>query len=305
MKKSLSKKTKLIVAATLVGVVCIGGTYAYFTDKVDLVNTFNFSGHVDIEADEDMKNPNDASTDIEYKDPENPVPGQEVSKKPYFINKGAIPVYVRAKVEFINPEDLSKPTYDDKDNWLSEDCLLNNGNEEAANFGVCKGWTKQGETEQTTKGSKVVYNYDSVVPANDNTKHYLFTGVKIPKEWNNADLGKKTLEKTVTVYYNDVKKTTPVFTKTELADGAITYEDATGAAKTEDDFAALTEVQKGNFKETKSYSLEYSQSVKILVSFEAVQAVGFDNAEDAWNAVGNNVIKANAYDEVTEGTKEP
>lgn len=303
--KSLSKRTKLIVAGILVGALCIGGTFAYFTDKVDLENTFSFSGNVTIDAGEDMKNPDGSSVDIPYKDPENPVPGQEVSKKPYFINKGAIPVYVRAKVTFINPEDLEKPTYDDKDNWLSEDCLLNNGNDEDTSFGVCDGWTKFGDTKETTNGSEVEYRFNDVVPRNDTTKYYLFTGVKIPKEWNNADIGKKTLEKTVTTYYNDTRKTEPVLIKTILADGTTTYEGTDGSEKTEDDFNALTDIQKGNYKETESYSLEYSQSIKVLVSFEAVQAVGFENANDAWNTVGDNVIKANSYEKVTEGTVEP
>lgn len=283
----MSKKTKAIVSAGLIGALCIGGAFAYFTDKADLVNTFKFSGKASITAGETM-NPDDPTDpgDIPYEDPTNPVPGQTISKQPYFTNSGDIAVYARAKVTYVNPSDMTEPEVVTADNWLSDLSLLNE-----TGAGVCAGWNKNADG---------YYYYDGVVDANEtvDTKHYLFTGVKMPSEWNNTDLAEKVLESVVTTYYTDSAKTTPVIVKTVVGD-TTTYALPDGTVQTQADFDALSDEVKGNWTENKNYALVFSKEAKVLITFEVIQSEGFDSAEEAF-AGGKEIQKSDTLTETTE-----
>lgn len=286
----MSKKTKAIVSAGLIGALCIGGAFAYFTDKADLVNTFKFSGKASIDAGETMNPDPDKPTDpgdTPYEDPTNPVPGKTISKQPYFTNNGDIDVYARAKVTYINPEGMAEPDVVTADNWLSELSLLNENGQ-----GVCDGWTKNADG---------YYYFSDVVPAKEDAsvKHYLFTGVKLPSEWSNSDLAEKTLVDTVTTYYTNSTKTEAVLVKTVKADGTTSYASPTGEVKTEEDFNNLTEQQKGNWSEKKNYTLAFSKEAKVLITFEVIQAEGFNSSEEAFTG-GKDIQKADTLTETSE-----
>lgn len=282
----MSKKTKMIVSLGLMGALCVGGAFAYFTDKAEMVNTFKFNGKVSITAGETM-NPDDPTDpgDTPYQDPEKPVPGQTISKQPYFTNSGDIDVYARAKVTYINPKDMVQPAEITSDNWLSDLSLLNEEGQ-----GVCSGWTKN------TDG---YYYYNGVVPANETTeKHYLFTGVKLPSEWKNSDLAEKVLASTVTTYYSDSTKTTPVMVKTVEGE-TVSYALPDGTVKTQADFDALEDIVKGNWTEQKNYTLAVAKEAKVLITFEVIQSEGFENSVDAF-AGGKVIEKADTLTETSE-----
>lgn len=282
----MSKKTKMIVSLGLMGALCVGGAFAYFTDKAEMVNTFKFNGKVSITAGETM-NPDDPTDpgDTPYQDPEKPVPGQTISKQPYFTNSGDIDVYARAKVTYINPKDMVQPAEITADNWLSDLSLLNEEGQ-----GVCSGWTKNADG---------YFYYNGVVPANETTeKHYLFTGVKLPSEWKNSDLTEKVLANTVTTYYSDSTKTSPVMIKTVEGE-TVSYALPDGTVKTQADFDALGDVVKGNWTEKKNYTLSVAKEAKVLITFEVIQSEGFENSVDAF-AGGKVIEKADTLTETSE-----
>lgn len=85
-KKSLAS---MLIALGLVGVIMIGATMAYLTDKTDdVVNTFTI-GRVNIDLTEPSWNPEDAE-DLE--------PGAEIAKDPIVTNNGKNDAYVAVQV---------------------------------------------------------------------------------------------------------------------------------------------------------------------------------------------------------------
>lgn len=102
-KKSL---VTMIVAVTLVAVVGVGATLAYFTDKEDATNVITM-GHVDIELTEPHfdKEKDENGNDVPGFDGEednvisNIVPGQEVPKDPTItLTENSARAYIRVKL---------------------------------------------------------------------------------------------------------------------------------------------------------------------------------------------------------------
>lgn len=89
----MNKRKILLLAAvlTMVAVLGIGGTLAYFTDTDDATNTFTV-GNVDIELTE-PKWDEDGSGDAP-----DVYPGEPLAKDPTVTNKGANPCFVRLQV---------------------------------------------------------------------------------------------------------------------------------------------------------------------------------------------------------------
>lgn len=103
------KLLSLVAALTLVGVVGIGATLAYFTDSDAETNVITM-GHVDIDLDEpnfDTPEDDPSTPDVdeskEEKDNtiEDVTPGQEIVKDPTItVAEDSEDAYIRAKVEF-------------------------------------------------------------------------------------------------------------------------------------------------------------------------------------------------------------
>ncbi len=157
------KLLSLVLALTLVGVVGIGATLAYFTDKSDVTNTFTM-GHVDItltekevvfdEATGEYVESEDAIDEdgLEFADV---MPGQTVPKTPVIaVEDGSEDAYIRAKIEIGGLTDEQAAQ------------LL-------AGIAINEGWT-------LTDG---YYYYN--VAVTENTKVELFNTVTIPGAWGN------------------------------------------------------------------------------------------------------------------------
>ena len=87
------RKIMLLVAMlSMVAILGIGGTLAYFTAEDSVDNVFTI-GNVDI----DLQEPNWDSSGS--KDAEDAYPGEPLAKDPKVVNVGANPCFVRIKVE--------------------------------------------------------------------------------------------------------------------------------------------------------------------------------------------------------------
>lgn len=147
-KKSL---LTIVMALTLVGVVGIGATLAYFTDEADAKNTITM-GHVDIDLDE----PNFP----EDKEIENVIPGDVITKDPTItVAEDSESAYIRAKVIL--------------DNKLSDE----QKSELLANINI--------DTDKWyLNADDGYYYYNSIVSAGDSV--ILFDKVVIPETWGNG-----------------------------------------------------------------------------------------------------------------------
>ena len=90
----MNKKKILVLAMTLsmVAILAIGGTIAYFTDKEEATNTFTVGG-VDIKLTEPQWDANGSQDAPEV------YPGEALAKDPTIENIGKNPCFVRVKVE--------------------------------------------------------------------------------------------------------------------------------------------------------------------------------------------------------------
>lgn len=149
----------------LAGLLVIGGSLAYFTDKNKAENFISL-GHVDITLTEEMQNPLNPEETISYRDPVNVLPGDRISKIPLIhLAEDSLPSYIRATIAIVNPGNVTPPvTIDsidlDKDNWV---CIK----DEAADY-VWTCYFVGGERE-------------GILNPGDTAE--LFTEVKIPGEW--------------------------------------------------------------------------------------------------------------------------
>ena len=86
----------LITSLTLVAVVGVGATLAYFTDSDDATNVITM-GHVDVELEEPNFDNEDGEDDNKIDDV---TPGQEIVKDPTItVVKGSADAYIRATLE--------------------------------------------------------------------------------------------------------------------------------------------------------------------------------------------------------------
>ena len=151
----MNKKKILVLAMTLsmVAILAIGGTIAYFTDKEEATNVFTI-GNVDIILEE----PNWVGTGST--DAPEVYPGEALAKDPTVINDGANPCFVRIEVEGLDclkPADDIIYRTDYVDNELGDD------------------WVKH------TDG---YYYYTKVLAAGETTDA-LFDQIVIPKNLEN------------------------------------------------------------------------------------------------------------------------
>lgn len=153
----MNKKKILVMlsAVTLVAVIGIGATLAYFTDKDAATNVITM-GHVDIDLDEPNFDPTpDGEKDNKIEDI---VPGQEIVKDPTItVAEDSQDAYIRAKIEF--SDNLSAEQQADLLEGINVDFTV---------------WFL---------GADGYYYYKDVVSAGN--KVVLFDTVVIPEKWGN------------------------------------------------------------------------------------------------------------------------
>lgn len=140
----------MVAAVSLVAVIGVGATLAYFTDKDSKTNVVTM-GKVDIKLDEPefSKNPDDTITDVK--------PNQTIAKDPKItVEEGSLDAYVRAKIVF---EGLSDEQVADILPLIDID------------------------TTKWFLSTDGYYYYQASMAAG--ASDYLFQSVKIPENWGN------------------------------------------------------------------------------------------------------------------------
>lgn len=109
--KMMKKRTKLGVSLALVGILAVGGTYAYLQFQTGPVeNTFTFGDNVNGEIKEphwDGECFEGETCDIEAtgkQDAQNFTPGQTIAKDPQLKNTSNVPAYAAVKIEYTGVE---------------------------------------------------------------------------------------------------------------------------------------------------------------------------------------------------------
>ncbi|MEF9916514.1 MAG: TasA family protein [Lachnospiraceae bacterium] len=155
----MNKKKKIAITITslsLLFVVAIGASLAYFTDKDNKENTVTM-GNIDISLKETME---ENGKEVPYKDPVNVKPGQTVSKIPNIKNESGInDCYVRAIITITNPK--------------GADPLLT-----IADLNIAAGWN----VVSISANSWYCYCNSVIAP---NAIVQPFTKVLIPEKWSN------------------------------------------------------------------------------------------------------------------------
>lgn len=107
----MKKRTKLGVSLALVGILAVGGTYAYLQFQTGPVeNTFTFGDNVNGEIKEphwDGECFEGETCDIEAtgkQDAQNFTPGQTIAKDPQLKNTSNVPAYAAVKIEYTGVE---------------------------------------------------------------------------------------------------------------------------------------------------------------------------------------------------------
>ena len=183
MRKKNIKKGIGIIA--LAGILMIGATFAYFTDKDSAMNIIRL-GHVDIDITEEMKDPeHPEGITVPYKDPENVYPGDRISKIPRIhLKTDSLASYVRVVVTITNPQSAKPPvTIDDINiddaNWLvlpdqaSENvwyCYYIGGEQE--------GLIQPGETAEVFSEVKIPDDWGTEINASEVKVHILAEAVQ-------------------------------------------------------------------------------------------------------------------------------
>lgn len=166
------------------------GTLAYLTDTDSAKNTFTV-GHVKINLDEakvgdDGKKLTDDSAERVQKNSYHLLPGHVYDKDPTVtVLKGSDESYVRMLVTYTFDEPI---TWGPNFNNLFKQLLQNYDN----NTWIGKSVKDIKKVEGTEKYESITfeYRYKETVSAKDADKELepLFTGIKIPETWNNAEM---------------------------------------------------------------------------------------------------------------------
>ncbi len=162
MKKKI---VSLALVASLLALVIVGGTLAYFTDTESANNTF-VVGNVDITLSESN-----------WTAPEAAVPGITYAKNPVVTNTGINDAYVRLKVTFDNYADFVAAGVTDLRT------LLQGVNTEV--------WTAIAEPVVAGDTVTYTYTYNTTLAGSASPEAAtaaLFTGVQIPGTFDNADM---------------------------------------------------------------------------------------------------------------------
>lgn len=162
MKKKI---VSLALVASLLALVIVGGTLAYFTDTENATNTFVI-GNVDITL-----------TESSWTAPEAAVPGFTYAKNPVITNTGTNDAYVRLKVTFDNYGDFVAAGVTDLRTML-----------QGVNTEV---WTAIAEPAVSGDTVTYTYTYNTILVGSADpaaATAALFTGVQIPGTFDNADM---------------------------------------------------------------------------------------------------------------------
>ena len=168
----MSKKKILVLAMALsmVAILAIGSTIAYFTAEDNAENVFTV-GNVEI----DLTEPNwEATGEDEAADA---YPGEALAKDPTVENTGANPCFVRIKVTGLNILQIHS---------LSEE-LIKIRNSAYALDDVNEGWTLHEELNEEGAISYIYYN--SVLAAGETTATPAFSHIVIPADTTNEGSG--------------------------------------------------------------------------------------------------------------------
>lgn len=168
-----------IVAATLVAVIGVGATLAYFTDSDEAQNVLTL-GAVDIELDE----PNYKGDD-EY---QSVVPGDVIVKDPIItLASDSEDAYVRIRLEV----DMKKLVYDVSSNELAGEVDLEEELETSAIKDLLEGTVEtvgliaQSEENGWFYNDEDGYYYFNKKLTQENAEALFFNQVNIPREWGN------------------------------------------------------------------------------------------------------------------------
>ncbi|MBU5482306.1 hypothetical protein [Blautia sp. MSJ-19] len=143
------KKGTKIAAGILIGsMIAATGVYGAFSDSLDVVNRISV-GDVHISVSEFAQK---GTGEVQYKDPENVIPGQKISKIPRITNY-ALPCWIRAKIDWEGGNEELEGLTDTELSGISED------------------WVKRGE----------YYYYTKVLKKRESAD--FFKAVTIPEEW--------------------------------------------------------------------------------------------------------------------------
>lgn len=202
-----------VVAVTLVAVLGVGATLAYFTDKEEATNVITM-GHVDIELTEPNFEGQASEENENEKIITNILPGQEIPKDPTItLNPSSEDAYIRVKLDcrFVDVEGEEEKLYSYTINKLIPELNEN------------KDWFY----------SDGYYYYQKVLTQDDTTTEnvneniaVMFNKVVIPAEWGN-EYADGTLK--ISIVAEAIQKDN--FTPKKDANGNISdwsYEDAAG-----------------------------------------------------------------------------
>lgn len=168
------KMIALSLAVALIVVAAIGGTMAYFTDNEEKTNIFTM-GDVDITLTETEW---DANEDAHG----NVAPGITYAKDPVVTNVGNNPAWIRVDVTLSDADAFKAAAENHQMNDINLANIFSGHNAEK--------WTLAGDPVYVaSNGGTLTYSYyyNDVLEPGLSTEA-LFTAVKIPAEFNNADM---------------------------------------------------------------------------------------------------------------------
>ena len=212
---NMKKRMAILAASMMVGVMAIGSTMAYFTEKEVVTNKFTL-GDLDLGLNENEWDPKDPDNGDDGGDGKNMYPGYTVYKNPTVKNitspiKGEEPCYARMIVEIQdhngnlitdqNAIDLIMQTirYDASYNGsfeakgsatgLVEGKIPGYSLSDIAAFSTVNPDFKKDTTRSTN--NRLVYNYmgdanDGILKIGEQST--LFTNIVIPTDWNQTQL---------------------------------------------------------------------------------------------------------------------
>lgn len=169
------KKFQIAGIAGLAAVAVVGASLAYFTDQESAFR-FVSMGHVDIDLTEDMlEDPQDSDSPwVDYQDPDNVWPGDDISKRPKItVAEDSLDCYVRAVVTIESPE------------GLIPEITIDNLNIDKTQWNV----VPDEEQDNTWYCYYIGGEQNGIVHADESV--YVFDKVAIPGEWEAEAYGQQ------------------------------------------------------------------------------------------------------------------
>lgn len=275
----MTKKKILTLAMTLsmVAILAIGGTIAYFTDTEDEVNVFTL-GNLDITLNEDKRDGEDGLTEFEDNEKLLPIVGSAQGAKET----------VPSKTEYKVENDWSVPTEAAAANWVDKIVSVTNNGSETAYVRVLFAFPADMDDAKSAAEMMLHWNYDGNMPAGT---------------WSHADAAMTVTldEKTYNVYNYTYLPTLAAGKTTEWPAITGVYIDsrvnATQTTVTNEDGTTTNYVTysmvNGRGKTVTSAAYAEGTGPKLYVVAQAVQSEGFADAATALEA-GFPLTKENA-----------